>query len=142
MDTISGNMRLDMVIKEMCLQIHRSKSCYKKKVQEEVKKEAIMIGHQELKQEKCVTYLGEEIHEDGLEASIDATITARQGKIRGSIYALAALWGDFRMQVVGGTLGALDMFESCIVSSLLNNASVWVGIAEEQEKRLDGYQLE
>ena len=40
-----------------------------------------MIGHQELKQEKCVTYLGEEIHEDGLEASIDATISARQGKI-------------------------------------------------------------
>ena len=89
---------------------------FKRKVKEEVKKEAIMIGQQELKQEKCVTYLGEEIHEDGLEASIDATITARQGKIRGSIHALAALWGDYRMQVVGSTLGALDMFESCIVT--------------------------
>ena len=46
------------------------------------------------------------------------------------------------MQVVGGTMGALDMFESCIISSLLNNAVVWVGITVEQEKRLDGYQLE
>ena len=101
-----------------------------------------MVGTQELKQEKCVTYLGEEIHESGLEASIDATITARQGKIRGSIQALAALWGDHRMQLVGSTLGALDMYESCIVSSLLNNAEVWVGLTEEQEKRLDGYQLE
>ena len=83
--------------------------------------------------------LGEEIHEDRLEASIDATITARQGKICGSIYALAALWGDFRMQVVGSTLGTLDMFEFCIVSSLLNNAAVWVGITSEQENRLDNY---
>ena len=149
-DTIAGNMRLDLVIKEMCLQIHKSKSCYlvvgsnsyKERIQEEIKKEAIMIGKQELKQEKCVTYLGEEIDENGLEASIDATITARQGKVRGSIHALAALWGDYRMQVVGGTLGALDMFESCIISSLLNNAAVWVGITVEQEKRLDGYQLE
>ena len=81
----------------------------------------------------------EEIHEDGLEASIDATITARQGKICGSIYALAALWGDFRMQVVGSTLGTLDMIEFCIVSSLFNNAAVWVGITSEQEKRLDNY---
>ena len=46
------------------------------------------------------------------------------------------------MQLVGSTLGALDMYESCIVSSLLNNAEVWVGLTEEQEKRLDGYQLE
>jgi hypothetical protein len=30
--------------------------------------EAIKIGLQELKREKCVTYLGKEIHEDGLEA--------------------------------------------------------------------------
>ena len=46
------------------------------------------------------------------------------------------------MQVVGGTLGALNMFESCIVTSLLNNAEVWVGTTAEQEKRLDNYQLE
>ena len=46
------------------------------------------------------------------------------------------------MQLVGSTLGALDMYESCIVSSLLNNAEVWVGVTEEQEKRLDGYQVE
>ena len=89
-----------------------------------------------------MTYLGEEIHEDGLEASIDATINVRQGKIRGSIHALAALWNDHRMQVVGSTLGALEMFEACIVSSLLNNASVWIGITEEQENRLDGFQME
>ena len=101
-----------------------------------------MIGEQQLKRQKCVTYLGEEIHEAGLEASIEATIDARQGKIRASIHALAALWGDHRMQLVGSTLGALDIYESCIVSSLLNNAAVWVGLTEEQEKRLDGFQLD
>ena len=101
----------------MCLEIHKSKSCYivvgskkfKWKAKQEVQKETIMIGKQELKQEKCVTYLGEKIHEDGSEASIDATINARQGKVRGSIHALAALWGDHRMQLVGSTLGALDI---------------------------------
>ena len=149
-ETNSGNMRLNLVIKEMCLQIHKTKSCYivvgsqkfKRKVEEETKKEAIMIGEQQLKRQKCVTYLGEEIHEAGLEASIEATIDARQGKIRASIHALAALWGDHRMQLVGSTLGALDIYESCIVSSLLNNAAVWVGLTEEQEKRLDGFQLD
>ena len=56
-----------------------------------------------------MTYLGDEIHKDGLEASIEVTITTKQGKIRGSIYALAALWGDYRMQVVDSTLAALEM---------------------------------
>ena len=44
------------------------------------------------------------------------------------------------MQVVGGMLGALDIYNTCIVSSLLNNCSVWVDIQERSIKRLDALQ--
>ena len=43
---------------------------------------------------------------------------------------------------MGSTLAALNMYESCIVSSLLNNAEVWVGLMEHQEQRLDGKGLQ
>ena len=50
-ETNCGNMRLDLAIKEMCLEIHKFKSChivvgsdkFKYKVKEEVQKEAIMM---------------------------------------------------------------------------------------------------
>ena len=149
-NTNVGNMRLNRMVQELCLDIHPTKSCYlviggpnfKRRIQNEVEENPVMFGKILLKREQIVTYLGDEIHEDGLEASVEATIKARQGKVRGSLQALAALWGDYRMQVVGGVVGALEMFETCIISSLLNNSSTWIGITEQQEKKSDNSQYE
>ena len=149
-DTNAGNLRMCRMTQELCLEIHPTKSCYlvmgspeyKDAIEREVQKTPIMFGEVALKRESCVTYLGDELHEGGLEASVEATIQARQGKVRGSIQALCALWGDYRMQVVGGAVGAIKVFEACIVSSLLNNAGTWIGITEKQEKQLDSFQNE
>ena len=146
----NGNQKLDKMIKEMCLQIHPTKSIYivigtskfKKEVEEETKDDPIMFGEIKLKRAECVTYLGDEIHEDGLTASVEATILARRGKVRGSIYGLVGLWTDYRAQLVGGVLGAIELYEACIVSSLLSSCSTWLGIKEEQYKLLDACQYD
>jgi hypothetical protein len=128
----------------MCLEIHPTKSNYLvvgnskyKEVREQTKNYPIMFGEIELKRAVCVTYLGDEIHEDGLAASVEATILARRGKVQGSVFGLVGLWSDYRAQVVGGVLGAIHLYEACIVPSLLNNCSTWLGIKEEQYKMLD-----
>ena len=44
------------------------------------------------------------------------------------------------MQSVGGCQFALDLYEACIVSSLLSNAGTWVEISDESVKLLDKLQ--
>ena len=40
------------------------------------------------------------------------------------------------MQIVGGMMGALTIWNSCIIPSLLNNCSTWAGITDHSERRL------
>jgi hypothetical protein len=142
-----GNVKLSEMVKEMCLEIHLYKSCYlvvgsdnfKEKVEAETAEDPIMFGKFKMKKEIVATYLGDEIHSEGLEASIEASIQARQGKVRGAMFQLVALWGDYRAQVVGGVLGAITLFDACIVTSLLNNASTWIGINDHHYKLLDSF---
>ena len=138
------------MIQEMCLEIHPTKCSYvvvgttkfKKEVKETTDEDPIMFGDIELKRAECATYLGDELHEDGLAASVEATILSRRGKVCGSMFGLVGLWGDYRAQVVGGVLGAIQIYEACIVSSLLNNCSPWVGIKNELYNLLDACQYE
>ena len=51
----------------------------------------IMFGDIELKRAECATYLGDELHEDGLAASVEATILSRRGKVCGSMFGLVGL---------------------------------------------------
>ena len=44
------------------------------------------------------------------------------------------------MQAVGGTRAAIDLYESCIVPSLLANCGTWAGITEHEEKLLEEQQ--
>ena len=60
--------------------------------------------------------------------------------MRGSIYELRGLIEDFRMQSVGGCQSALDLYESCILPSLLSNAGTWVEISNKAVKMLDSLQ--
>ena len=147
-DVRHGNMLLDAAMKEMSLEIHPSKSCYllygsteyKKQVEQETAEDPIMFGHILLQRKTVVTYLGDELSEGGLAESVEATIIAREAKVKGAIYELKTLCEDYRMQVVGGMLGALDIYNTCIVPSLLNNCSVWVDIKEKSVKQLDALQ--
>ena len=76
----------------------------------------------------------------GLSASVQATIKEREAKKIGAIYELRALTEDFRMQGVGGCQSAIDMYEACIIPSLLSNAGTWVEMDEAAFNKLNNLQ--
>ena len=77
------------------------------------------------------------IHEDGLTASVDATVMDRMAKVKGSIFELKALCEDYRLQICGGMMGALDIFNMAICPSLLANCGMWTNVNKETIKKLD-----
>ena len=99
-----------------------------------------MFGDIPMKNMKMMKYLGDMIHEDGLMASVDATVNDRVAKVRGSIFELKALCEDFRLQICGGMMGAIDILNMAIFPSLLANCGTWVNISKETVKKLDALQ--
>ena len=142
--------RLSYFVDESQLQIHPdpSKSSYivygnkkcKQKIQKEVEDAPLRVGEVKLEQSEAMTYLGEVLHQDGLAASVDATVERRVARVRGAIFEIKALCEDFRMQICGALVGALKLYESCIVPRLLANAGVWVDISKDTIKKLDAVQ--
>ena len=49
-------------------------------------------------------YLGDMVHMDGLEASVEATSEDRVGKITASMHEIKAIMDDYRMQALGGMI--------------------------------------
>ena len=96
-----------------------------------------MLGKIVMKEKLQEKYLGDILDSNGLKESVEATIKAREPKIKGSIYELRALTEDYRMQAVGGCQSALDLYESCIIPSLLTNAGTWVDMSEKAVNILD-----
>ena len=144
----AGNEKLNFVLKEKQLEAHPTKSCYlvfgsesfKAKAEQECKERPVMLGEIEMKEKKSESYLGDVLSSEGLRASIEATIKDRTAKVKGSVYKLRSLIEDFRMQAVGGMRAAIDLYESCIVPSLLTNCGTWTDITENEEKLLDEIQ--
>ena len=62
--------------------------------------------------------------------------------MRAAIYEIRAICEDFRMQVIGGAQGAFDLWNSCVIPSLLYNCSVWTGIKKSEIRILDNLQHE
>ena len=142
--------RLSFFVDESQLSIHPdpSKSSYivvgnKKSRQEtisETDEYPLMVGKVVLERSQSLTYLGEILHENGLAASASATIDLRVARVRGAIFELKAVCEDYRMQVCGGMVGAINLYESCIVPRLLANSGVWVDITSSAIKKLDATQ--
>ena len=113
------------------LQFHPKKSCflvygtenYKAKIKLEAEQEPVKLGVNILLEKSQEKYLGDVFCSQGLSASVEATVKERSSKIKGSIYELRAVIEDFRMQSVGGMEAAIDLYESCIVPSLIANCS-------------------
>ena len=118
----AGNLKLAALMMEKQLDIHPTKSGYllfgteafKAACRMEAKNSPIMLGKINMKEKESKKYLGDLLHSEGLSRSVEATIEAREAKLRGSIYELRALTEDFRMQSVGGCQSALDLYEACI----------------------------
>ena len=88
----------------------------------EAAEEPVKLGANTLKEKTEEKYLGDVFSSKGLSASVEATIDDRAAKIKGSIYELRAVIEDFRMQAVGGLEAAIDLYESCIVPSLMGDS--------------------
>ena len=143
-----GNIKLDTMRKQKQLSFHPEKSVYllygNPKLQEsmrnEIRMEPITLGSIRVKEVLEESYLGDRLSSLGLAASVEATVKDREGKIKGSIYELKAVVEDIRMQCVGGMRSALDLYSSCILSSLLTNCGTWTEIKDETIKKLDHLQ--
>ena len=105
--------RLAYAMAESQLTVHPDKSGYimygKKKYREQVSKETeedpVKFGDIPMKKMEQMKYLGDMLHEDGLTASVDATVMDRMAKVKGSIFELKALCEDYRLQICGGMMG-------------------------------------
>ena len=98
--------------------------------EKELSNNPVKFDNFEMKKKMKDKWLGEILHEDGLAASVHATILDREGKVKGAIREAIAIMEDFRMQKIGGLMGGIDLWEVAIIPSLLNNAETWVEINE------------
>ena len=86
-------------------------------------------------------YLGQIIHEEGVSASVKATILERTGKVKGAIYLTETIIETYQMQGIGGMMAARTLWEGAIVPSLLSGAGTWVGSTMETDKMCEELQL-
>jgi hypothetical protein len=67
-------------------------------------------------------------------------ISDRYGKTFAAIIEIGSVINDFKIDAIGGLKAGLDIFELCIIPSLLNNSDMWVEIESASIKRLEDMQ--
>ena len=100
----------------------------------------IMMGTTVIENSKSKKYLGDQIHEDGCEASITATL---DGRIPGAIEA-----GEDIIKAINhpATMGhkmayaAVEIYEMRVASKILTNCDSWIGLTEKQIDRMQKVQ--
>lgn len=94
-------------------------------IQKTIAKRTLNLGGTILKEKDHYKYLGDEIHKDGLSASINATIKGREGRIIGAIIEVRSILEDCRLQSIGGSLAGLEIWELALIPAILNNAETF-----------------
>ena len=97
-----------MKSKQLCL--NQDKTSFilfgkKKQVEESrqfIEAGPILCGNFITKEKVCDKWLGDMFHQDGLAASVLATVRDRDAKIKGACYEVAAIVEDWRSQSIGG----------------------------------------
>ena len=77
------------------------------------------------------------LHEDGLTASVAATVEDRTGRFKGATFEVRSIVEDFSMQTLGGMEVAKILLERALLSSLLYGASTWLGVDTRTEDKCD-----
>ena len=146
--TQCGMTKMAMMLQERGLDAHPEKTSYivfgseeyKKKMETEEKIMPLTFGEFVVKAKKSDKYLGQILHEDGLEESVKATIKERSAKVKGAIYATKQIIDTFQMQAMGGMMAAKHLWEGAIIPSLLAGAGTWIGATAEAEAMCDQLQ--
>ena len=82
-------------------------------------------------------YLSQVLHEDGLAASVAATVASRAGKFKGAIFEIRSVIEEFTMQTMGGMMAAKTLLERALLLSLLSGGCNWTGISKKTEDDCD-----
>ena len=107
--------KLAFLFEDKGLQAHPDKTCYivmkgsKKdvnKMENELKLNPIEFGQFVMFRKKEDKYLGQVLHEDGLAASVDATVASRAGKFKCVMFEVRSVIEEFSMQAMGGMSAA------------------------------------
>ena len=144
----AGNIKVAAVMRSKQLRLNQDKTGFiifgkKKQVEEarkEIKMEPIMCGDFVTKEKVSDKWLGDIFHQDGLAASVSATIEDRVPKVKGAMYEAAAIVEDWRSQCIGGFRSAVDLWELAILPTLLYNSETWVHIPKSAVEMLDDLQ--
>ena len=106
-----------------------------KKTEDELRMNPIVFGH--FVMERKNKYLGQVLHEDGLAASVDATVASRAGKFKGAMFKIRSVIEEFSMQAMGGMMAAKTLLERALLPSLLSGCCNWTGIRKKTEEDID-----
>ena len=95
-NTNAGNVKLSQMLELKGLDCHPTKTTfitigtkkYREEIEEELKIKPIIFGSFQCKPKLQDLYLGDVISAGGLEAIVEATISHRQGKIRGEMFEM------------------------------------------------------
>ena len=144
----AGNVKVAAVMRSKQLCLNPDKTGYiifgrRKSVEvirQEIEREPIRCGDFITKEKVCDKWLGDMFHQDGLSASVVATINDRKPKVKGALYEAAAIVEDWRAQCIGGFRSALDLWELAILPTLLYNSEMWVNIPKAAEETLEDLQ--
>ena len=143
-----ANSKIDFLLNQRALKLNQDKSVcliigpkkIKQKYSEELKTNPLKCGDIEIVEKQAYKWLGQYISSQGLADSVDKTIDAREGKIRGACLEIALIVNDWRSQAVGGMESALLLWEACCLPSLLHGAGTWMEISTKSEQRLNALQ--
>ena len=69
------------------------------------------------------------------------TIKQRKGRTKNAIFEIKSIIEDTRMLVIGGALGAIDIFELAVIPMLLHNCDTWCEINEKDTTELEELQI-
>ena len=80
-----------------------------------------------MKKRESDRYLGQVLHEGGLERSAEATAHGRASLIRGATMEINSIVEDFQMQAMGGMMAAWELWERSLLPKFLSGAGTWFG---------------
>ena len=111
-----------------------------KEIREQIAVTPLTLNNNEIKEKSTEKYLGDYLHKDGNEASIQQTITNRKWRIMSSILEIKIIIEDFRINSIGGVLTGINLWELAVIPMMLNNCGTWDEINSESMKKLNNLQ--
>ena len=144
---ISCNI-IDSTLREKMLQLNYDKSKFlvfgkpkeKRKILKILDKSPLTMNNVVIGNSEVEKYLGDYIHEKGLQASIDYTIKDRMRKLFTKKEEIIQIANSSVMSGLRNSRTAFNLFESSIIPALLNNCETWIDIQEKHITDLQNFQ--